>query len=107
METLQEEDSNYNGITTQNQTGLKKKHGALLTHKNNKLPSKGSHESFKPNNNQAPITVTINKDQQRKGVQLKPVEIVAAERLKKQVEDYIKKRIEHLEVMRDQVERVQ
>ena len=38
---------------------------------------------------------------------MKPIEIVAAERLKKQVEDYIKKRIEHLEVMRDQVERVQ
>ena len=38
---------------------------------------------------------------------LKPMEIITAERLKKQVEEYIKKRIEHLEVMRDQVERVQ
>jgi len=38
---------------------------------------------------------------------LKPIEVSAAEKLKKQVEEYIKKRIEHLEVMRDQTEKVQ
>ena len=31
----------------------------------------------------------------------------AAEKLRRHVEDYIKKRLEHLEGMRDQVERVQ
>lgn len=38
--------------------------------------------------------------------ELKPIEVHTAERLKHQVEEYMKKRIEHLEGLRDQVERV-
>ena len=39
--------------------------------------------------------------------ELQPMVAQAAEKLRRHVEDYIKKRLEHLEGMRDQVERVQ
>ena len=75
------------------------------------LPSKGSNESFHKSGGGGITTSSAIKDKRAPLLttqnSLKPMEICTAERLKKQVEDYIKKRIEHLEVMRDQVERVQ
>ena len=57
---------------------------------------------------QASCEFITSKTKEKPGLgSLKPIEVATAERLNRQVEEYIKKRIEHLEVMRDQVEKVQ
>ena len=54
-----------------------------------------------------PASETLGISHEKKITPLKPIEIASGEKLKHQAEEYFKRRIEHLEVLRDQVEKVQ
>ena len=76
----------------------------LLIAEEGLMSRQGSNPSICVMNRKPPAS---RREKKAAAPELKPIEVHTAERLKHQVEDYIKRRIEYLEVMRDTLERVQ